>query len=162
MTAEYQSNLEKFSQCADILETAIQGIPAKDLDRSLEENSWSIRQIIHHLADGALIWSMFFRQVLGDSAGDFDLGWYWSKSQDEWGDIWHYQNRDIKSSLELYRACNQSIIELLRAASAPQNNFLHFNFPGEEPQTMTMEGTIRWQRIHLSQHLDEINKIMGT
>lgn len=158
---EWESSLSDFAKCTDQLEAAVQQIPEKDLNRSLDENSWSIRQIIHHLADASLIWSMFYRQALGDSGGDFKLGWYWAKSQDEWGEIWDYSSRDIQSSLELYKACNQSMVELLSSADDPKGKYLLFNFPGEETQTMTVEGTVRWQRIHLKQHLDEIRKILN-
>lgn len=158
---KWKTALDDFSHCADRLQKVVDLIQEQDLDRSLEEESWTIRQIIHHLADASLIWSMFYRQALGDSGGDFDLGWYWSKSQDEWGEIWRYSDRDIKSALELYRACNQSMVELLVASNDPQHCQLHFNFPGEETQTMTVEGSVRWQRIHLKQHLDEINKIIS-
>lgn len=159
---KWKKSLDDFASCADRLEAVLDQIPEKDLDRSLEKNSWSVRQIVHHLADSALIWSMFYRQVMGDSGGEFQLGWYWSLSQDEWGEIWHYSQREIKSSIDLYRACNQSMIDLLRSSDLPGTNHLFFSFPGEESQTMTVEDTVRWQKIHLRQHLTEIKKIAGS
>lgn len=162
MTRSWTSALNEFSNCADKLHNAVMDIPDHDLDRSLDENNWSIRQIIHHLADAALIWSMFYRQVVGDSGGEFKLGWYWSKTQDEWGEIWKYSQREIGPALELYRSCNQSMVELLRSSDDPGDKHLLFSFPGEETQTMTVEGTVRWQKIHLKQHLVEIRNILTT
>lgn len=152
--------LDDFSRCADRLEAVLEQIPENIFDRSLDKKSWSIRQIIHHLADGAVIWSMFIRQALGDSGGEFQLEWYWSLSQDEWGEIWHYSLRGVKSSIDLYRACNQSMLDLLRSSDYPGTNHLLFNLPGEESQIMTVEDAVRWQKIHLKQHLIEIKKIL--
>ena len=160
MPDDWTRALNDFGNCAEQLETVVEQIPEEALDRSLDEHSWTIRQIIHHLADASLIWSMFYRQVLGDSGGIFDLGWYWSKSQDEWGEIWRYSEREIKTSLDLYRACNLSMIKLLQSTDDPRMNQLVFNFPGEESQTMSVDGTVRWQSIHLKQHLKEINRIL--
>jgi len=158
--ADWKSTLDDFAKCADRFEAVLEQISEKDLDQSLEENSWSIRQIVHHLADAALIWSMFYRQVLGDSGGEFQLGWYWSRSQDEWGEIWQYSRREVDSSIALYRTCNQSMVDLLRLSDCPGKNHLLFSFPGEVSQTMTVEDTVRWQKIHLKQHLIEINRIL--
>ena len=115
--SKWEAALEDFARCADRLAAEVERIPEQGLDRALDEKSWSVRQIIHHLADAALIWSMFYRQALGDNRGAFPLGWYWSKTQDEWSEIWHYSVRGIQSSLDLYRACNQSALELLRPAA---------------------------------------------
>lgn len=158
--SEWKTALDDFSKCGKSLKDVIEQVSDDDLDCSLNENSWSIRQIIHHLADAALIWSMFYRQALGDSDGEFPLEWYWSKTQDEWAKIWNYSSRDIQSSLELYKTCNQSMIELLGSAADPRENHLLLTFPGEETQAMTVESAVRWQSDHLQQHLDEINKIL--
>lgn len=160
MTRSWITILNEFSSCADNLNTAIMNIPDQDLDRSLDENNWSIRQIIHHLADASLIWGMFFRQALGDSGGDFNLGWYWSKTQDEWADIWTYADRDIASSLLLYRACNQNALSLLRSTVEPDEKYLMLNHPDQETQTITIKGAVRWQSLHLKQHLAEIEAIL--
>jgi hypothetical protein len=103
---------------------------------------------------------MFFHQALGDSGGECNLGWYWSKSQDEWGKIWMYADRDIKSSLLLYQANNEVILDLLRSVNNPRENFLLFNYPAQEPQTITVEGAVNWQAMHLDEHLDEIQYIL--
>jgi hypothetical protein len=161
MTKPWVSALNEFSSCADNLNIAVMNIPDQDLDRSLDENNWSIRQIIHHRADSSVIWAMFFRQALGDPGREFNLGWYWSKTQDEWAQIWNYAARDIASSLLLYRACNQNTLSLLRSITEPGEKSLIFNHPDQETETISINGAVRWQTLHLKQHLAEIEAILG-
>jgi hypothetical protein len=65
------------------LEAAIAGLWAADLDLALSSDSWSIRQIVHHLANGDDIWKGFARQATGNPAGEFTLAWYWQTTH-EW------------------------------------------------------------------------------
>ena len=95
------------------LEAAITGLSATSLDVALSNDSWTIRQIVHHLADGDDIWKVFIKQAIGNPGGEFVLEWYWQVPQEEWAERWAYWERAIEPSLALYRASRCHIVQLL-------------------------------------------------
>jgi hypothetical protein len=157
----WKKYLEKFSRGYGKLSSLVESLSEEDLNSSLNEDSWTIRQIIHHLADGAMIWGMFIRQALGDPGGEFKLQWYWDRTQDEWAEIWNYSGRDIQSSLELYGANQDSMLSILGSVEKPESFSLQMNLPGEKVHTHTIENAIRWQNIHIANHIKDIRQILG-
>ena len=108
-----------------------------------------------------MIWGMFIRQALGDPGGEFKLQWYWGRTQDEWTEIWNNSSRDIQSSLDLFRANQESMLSILSFIEKPESYSLQMNLPGGDVHTHTIENAIRWQSIHLADHLEDIRKILG-
>ena len=157
---KWDKALQDFKGCSDRLEEAVSHLTDKQLDRVPEDGGWSPRQIIHHLADGACIWGMFIHQALAGKGGEFKLHWYWDISQEEWSDIWHYSSRDIGPSLEIYRSHQERLIPLLEKIDHPDELGLEFNIEGQEPSSITILEAIRFQPLHLREHLAEINKIL--
>jgi hypothetical protein len=56
--------LRHYAQGPALLEAVVAGLGETDLDRRLDEHSWSIRQIIHHLADWDDIWKVCIKRRL--------------------------------------------------------------------------------------------------
>ena len=81
---EWQELLEEYKKGPERLTEVIQEIPENSLDLSADKDSWTIRQIIHHIVDGDDIWNSFIKQALGEQGGEFlSLSWYWKVPQDE-------------------------------------------------------------------------------
>jgi hypothetical protein len=57
------------------LETAIAGLSGGELDIVERDDSWTIRQIVHHVVDGDDIWKVFIKRAIGNPGGRFDLQW---------------------------------------------------------------------------------------
>ena len=93
------------------LEAAIAGLAEEDLDVAQSADTWTIRQIVHHVADGDDIWKIGIKAALGNSTGTFTLQWYWDKPQDEWVESWDYAGRDLEPSLALFRANRRHIVQ---------------------------------------------------
>jgi hypothetical protein len=77
------------------LETAIAGLSEGELDIAESDGTWTIRQIVHHIADGDDIWKVFIKRAIGNPGGKFDLQWYWAMPQDEWVKSWAYASREM-------------------------------------------------------------------
>ena len=143
----------------DRLEAAIAGLAAADLDLALDSDSWSIRQIVHHIADGDDLWKGFVKQAIGHPAGEFTLAWYWQITQDEWAERWAYGERAIEPSLALFRASRAHIVQLLAHRPEAWSNCLLIRQPdGEEVQT-SVEWVVAMQARHIDGHLDDIRRI---
>lgn len=157
---EWRELLSDYAQGYQKLTRVVDQIPDPALDYSPDGKEWSIRQIIHHLADGACLWSLFIKQALGDQGGEFKLGWYWALPQEEWADIWCYSSRDIRSSLELFKANQENTLSLLEAIEEPREAFLHIHWNPDESEKAVIRDAVRVQIIHLKDHLKDIRKLL--
>ena len=101
---EQDERIAKYGNCPSQLEAAILGLSEANLDMSKSADSWTIREIIHHIADGDDMWKLFIKRAIGNPEGEFGLDWYWQVSQDEWAKNWGYKTRAVEPSLAMFRA----------------------------------------------------------
>jgi hypothetical protein len=111
--ADTQTILSQYADGPSLLDSALAGLRETDLDLALSDDSWSIRQIVHHIADGDDLWKTCIKIALGNSEALFSLQWYTVRTQMEWSESWAYPRRGIESSLTLYRANRIHMVDLL-------------------------------------------------
>ena len=87
---------------ADALTAALAGLPEAGLDRSVAPGAWTIRQIVHHLADGEIAWSLHLRMALGVPGASARLEWY--PGNEAWAGALDYAGRPIEAAVALFRA----------------------------------------------------------
>src|SRR5919201_3423972 len=90
-----QAILARYVGATAQLEQAIAGLRGPQLDVDGPNNSWSIRQIVHHIVDGDDLWSVAIKAALGNRQSAVGFQWYWDQSQDEWARQWNYAGRDL-------------------------------------------------------------------
>ena len=86
------------------LREAVAGLSKTSLDVALDVETWTIRQIVHHVVDGDDIWKTCIKMALGNGKATFDLQWYWTLPQTAWAERWAYADRAIEPSLTLFEA----------------------------------------------------------
>ena len=141
------------------LESAISGLPDSDLDLCLAPDSWTIRRIVHHLADGDDVWKLFIKQAIGNPGGEFILEWYWQIPQDKWAELWDYQTRSIDSSLAMFRANRDHIVQLLSHTSGVMEKSLRVRWPQGREQAVSVGWVVEMQTQHVMDHIGDIGKI---
>ena len=151
--------IANYEQGPGRLEAAIVGLSAADLDFALSSNSWTIRQIVHHLADGDDLWKAFIKQAIGNPGSEFVLAWYWQMPQDEWVERWAYRERAIEPSLALYRASRFHIVQLLEHTPGVWDKSLRIRGPHGDEQDVSVRWVVEMQTRHVQDHLDEIRRI---
>ncbi len=150
--------LASYAAGPDHLEAAIAGLSAADLDLALSGDSWSIRQIVHHIADGDDLWKEFVKRAAGNPEGEFSLAWYWQIAQDEWARRWAYRERAIEPSLALFRASRAHIVQLLTHRPEAWSHSLLIRWPDEEAHT-SVGWVVAMQARHIDGHVDDIRRI---
>jgi len=143
-----------------LLETALTGLTDSDLDLAPGPDSWSIRQIVHHLADGDDIWKICIKAALGNNDGLFTLQWYWDKPQMEWSENWQYASRDIESSLSLLRVNRRHTIELVQQTSDAWERSIWLQRPNGQKEQITVGWVIEMQARHIVDHVKDIRAIL--
>lgn len=64
LSAEQREILGRFRYGAEHLEKAVAGLTEEQLDLSMGPGEWSIRQIVHHLADDGDVWAMNIKKAI--------------------------------------------------------------------------------------------------
>jgi hypothetical protein len=162
MTDQPVTSQEILSQYADgpsLLDSALSGLSETDLDLAPSADSWSIRQIVHHIVDGDDIWKTCIKTALGNSEALFSLQWYSVKSQMEWSENWAYPRRGLVSSLALYRANRAHIVDLLEHVPGALEKSIRLERRGKEEISITVFDVVELHVQHLGEHIQEIQSI---
>ncbi len=91
------------------LKKSISGLTPKQLKWRPEPTKWSISEIIAHLADAEVVASWRMRSVIGENGitiQPFD--------QDAWASVFNYRDRDVRSSLEVFRVLRENNLAMLK------------------------------------------------
>lgn len=97
------------------LAALVDGLTPAQLARRPAPDKWSIQELVAHLAEDELVGAYRLRMVLsspGTALQAFD--------QDVWARTGRYNDRDVRSSLELFRVLRHANLDLLRSLSAEQ------------------------------------------
>jgi uncharacterized damage-inducible protein DinB len=141
------------------LAAAITGLDDPQLDLAESSASWTIRQIVHHVADGDDLWKTPILAALGNDDGVFTLRWYWDRPQDEWATSWDYAGRPVESSLDLFSANRRRTAELLARTPDAWERSLWIQLPDGDKRRASVGYIVQMQADHLDGHIDDIRRI---
>ena len=151
--------LANYAAGPDRLEAAIAGLSQSGLDSAFSRDSWTIRQIVHHITDGDDLWKMFIKRAIGSPGGEFTLEWYWQMSQVAWSERWAYGERAIEPSLAFFRASRGHIVQLLEHIPGAWENCLRIRWPEREVQEASVGWVVEMQAGHVVSHAADIRRI---
>ena len=155
----YEAILKQYADGPSLLDSALAGLSETDLNLTLSVDSWSIRQIVHHIVDGDDIWKTCIKTALGNSDALFSLGWYAVKSQEEWSESWAYPRRGLESSLALYRANRAHIVDLIEHIPGALEKDVRLERRGKEEIRITVFDVVELHVQHPAEHIESIKAI---
>jgi hypothetical protein len=82
---------------------------AADLDRRYAANKWSVRFILHHLADAEAVLSERIRRTISEPRPVL-----WAFNQDAWATALDYSQMPIELSRKIYESTRAGIIHLVK------------------------------------------------
>lgn len=132
------------------LERLIKGVPAVKLRKRPAADKWSISEIMAHLADAEIVIGFRLRMVLGAPGTPIT-----AYDQDSWVTSGHYEKRDPRKSVELFRVVRQANLALLKSLTAEQ--WKHYGMHSERGQE-TVEHIVRMTAGHDLNHLQQIER----
>jgi hypothetical protein len=107
---EGQDALKVQRTTAAKLKKAIRRLSPKQLKWKPEPAKWSIAEILAHLADTEIVASWRMRSIIGANGTTIQ-----PFDQDAWALAFHYNQRDAKQSLELFRLLRENNLAMLKA-----------------------------------------------
>ncbi len=150
----------RYREGPNLLEQAVIGLRDADLDAKPSGGGWSIRQIVHHLADGDDIWKLCIKMAIGNEQVEFSLGWYGSQTQDIWADRWAYSQRSIGTSLSLLKASREHVLQLLASVPEAWNRAVVVRTPRGEIERVSVVFVVQMQADHVVHHVERIRAIL--
>src|SRR6266567_1111591 len=97
------------------VEDALAGITDEELDRRPDDpDSWTARQVAHHLADSESMAYVRLRRLIAE-----DRPLIAAYDEAEWARVLHY-DRPVASSIAVFRAVRLASLELLRTLSVSE------------------------------------------
>ena len=151
--------LNRYAAGAELVQTAIEGLEEAQLNLCLTPDSWSIRQLIHHITDGDYLWKEFLLRATGDPERVFSLEWYWYLPQDEWVKRWSYAERDANHSIALLRANRIHTLDLLKQTPWLWEKCLLIPNRQGEQEKVTVGEVVEMQTRHVQGHVEDIRQI---
>lgn len=151
--------LNLFKQGPGILENTLSGLNDNDLDFIPSNGGWSIRQIIHHIADGDDLWKTCIKCALGNNLAKFNFNWYQAIPQIEWAKHWNYEKRSIVTSLNLIKANREHILQLIESIPDGWIKTFQFQEPDGKIELIPIGFVIDMQTKHLIHHSNRISDI---
>lgn len=156
----HKKDLNRFGAGIQALDEVYKTISHQDLDRKRARGKWTIRQIIHHIADAEILWSSVIKSALGNPGCTFDFSWY--ILDNKWADPLMYDQREVEAAIELFRFHRKQTLELLSLFPDPWAYRIvirHDNLPEKEQEFPILQA-VQWQTQHLDRHIAQIKETL--
>lgn len=152
--------IARYREGPALLERVVGGLGDADLDAVPAGGGWTIRQIVHHLADGDDIWAMGLKMAMGNEGAEFALGWYGALPQEAWAERWAYSRRSIEESLLLLKATRAHVVQLMESAPGSWDRAVVVRTAKGEVEQVPVGFVVQMQGDHVYHHLERIRAIL--
>ncbi len=142
------SMIDALAALPDQIEAAVKGLNDAQLDTRYREGGWTVRQVVHHLADSHM--NSFIRMKLILTEDNPTLKPY---NQDDWAVQADVRNVPIASSLAIIRGLHTRWALLLRAI--PENAWSRTGMHPEHGK-VTLQSMLQTYSNHGTKHVEQI------
>ena len=128
-------------------------LPEADLDRVYAPGKWSVRYLLHHLADAESVLFDRIRRVLGEGRKVI-----WAFDQDGWARGAPYDALPMSLSRELYRSVRNGVIWYAHEHYEARG---HLEFVHSETGVRTLKDEFDKVAWHNAHHLAQVLRALG-
>jgi hypothetical protein len=148
--------LATLSGLPDALRAAVHGLSDAQLDTPYREGGWTVRQLVHHVADSHGQMAGRVRMALTEDSPTI-------KPYDEkgWAELEDARTLPVEPSLAILDGLHLRLNVLLRSVSEQQwqRSFVH---PDRGPMTLAQAAALyEWHSRHHVAHVTELRRRMG-
>lgn len=101
--------LERFRRGPEVLASALTGAAGAEVDFQPSAGSWSVRQIVAHVADSEVVATVRLRRVIAEDSPQLE-----AYDQNLWAERLDYARRKYSQSLETFRRLRAENYELIK------------------------------------------------
>ena len=125
-----------------------------ELKRRYAPGKWTIRFLLHHLADAETVLFDRIRRVLSEPRGVV-----WAFDQDAWARGLDYDHRPVDLSRKLYESAREGVIHYARETYASKG---HLEFVHSDTGVRTLKDEFDKVAWHNEHHLAQIRAALRT
>ena len=128
-------------------------LPEQDLDRVYAPGKWSIRQLLHHIADAETVLYDRIRRTIAKPGQVI-----WAFDQDAWCEKLNYDALPLAVNKSIYEAVRASVIHLAEKHydTSAQKEFVH-----SETGIRTLQDEFEKVAWHNAHHLNQIQQALS-
>ncbi len=149
--AERKQKLDQMRKLPEILEASVRGLNDAQLDTPYREGGWTVRQVVHHIADSHM--NAFVRTKLILTEDHPTVKPY---DQDRWAALVDSAKLPIASSLMLVRSLHERWVALLE--SLPEHSWARSAHHPESGE-LTLERVLTIYSGHGEKHVGTIRAL---
>jgi uncharacterized damage-inducible protein DinB len=142
---EYLRQMEELPQ---ILEAAVANLNDKQLDTSYREGGWTVRQVVHHLADAHMNGYLRVKLILTENHPTLK-----TYDQNEWAKLADVFTMPVEASLSILRGLHKRWVALLR--SIPEGSWSRTAAHPERGE-MSLDDMLPLYAQHGVKHVEQI------
>lgn len=152
-----EETLAIYARGGEDVEETLAGLSEADFDLTRGSGEWSIREIVHHLAESESLFLLTLKTALAQSGSTYIRNPY---DQALWVKELAYSQRAIEPSLALIRATRLHCTHLIQHIPdySERNVFMKFADDESEGSRVTVRGLLEVLNLHLAEHCKEIRQ----
>lgn len=154
--AERKEWIEELEHAPAAFRKAVSGLSPGELDTPYRNGGWTVRQVVHHMADSHLNGYIRFRLALTEDEPAIK-----GYDEKEWANLVDARTAPVEISLTLLGSLHQRWVALLRSLSTAdfEKTFIH-----HERGAMALApslGLYAWHGRHHAAHITSLRERMG-
>lgn len=152
-----QEILERFIESGERLRAVTQDLNTTELDTPSEPGGWTVRQIIHHVADDGDVFSLCIKKAIATPGAAVRFEGF--PGNEVWAGGLSFERRAVETSLALIAAHRAAIAALVADfPEAWEHSVQFFNDAGEAAGSFTVGQMVGMLADHLQEHVASIVK----
>lgn len=151
--------LARFCSGSDRLIDLVSGLEDAQLDEAMAPGEWTIRQIIHHLADDGDVYSFILKKAMALPGTTVNMGVF--PGNEPWANALQTSQRPVKAALHLIQAHRECIVELASAFPDRLDHSVTFKAENEGEICFSVEAMIGMLSEHMEEHVSTIEAILA-
>ena len=160
MDKSQESILNKFIDAFAELDALIDSLTEDQLDWRKTADEWSIRQVLHHLADDGNVFTFIIERALATPGCKVFFGGF--PGNEVWADQLAFDQRPVTHALALMRAQSKFVAELVsRFPDRWGNQVGYYNEAGEKQVDQSVENILAMLTEHRREHTAMIKNILA-
>jgi hypothetical protein len=158
MAEKIDEIITNFTGSLEDFNTALKAVPESGLDWREGGEGWSIRQIIHHVAEDCTVYAFIIERALATPGCKITFGEF--PGNEPWGERLGWDTKPVEIALELMRVQRRFIAEMISLLPDQlENEVLYFNDEGKELGKGNVENMVKMLTEHMEEHTATIQRI---
>jgi len=160
MNKEQRKLIYDFTSALDDLDSELSGVPEEGWDWAEKEGEWSIRHVLHHLAEDCNVYTFIIERGLATPGCKVFFGEF--PGNLEWSILLAWNERPVEIARELMHAHRKFLAELVGHFPERWDNTVAFyNESNEKMAEQSVEKMMVMLTDHMQEHVEMIKKILA-